>query len=87
MKNKKEIIKLVEETIECLQNEGDLEREDVIHPAGLNMIEFYFKNELEKDEMITALDYLGVLKEYDLTAIDKEKSKKTKRKIVRKACK
>ena len=80
---KEDIIKKAEENIAWVMDEGGISREDAIPAASLNIIEMYFCDELIKEDMKDALEYLNTLNQFDLDAIDKEKIKRKRRKELR----
>ena len=79
---KEEINNYVENIIDDLCNESGLTREEVLWDAAINCIEYFYRDNLSKEELINCAEYLGY--ELDIDEIEKEKAKRQKRKEARK---
>ena len=78
---KEEINNYVENIIDALCNESGLTREEVLWDAAINCIEYFYRDNLSKEELINCAEYLGY--ELDIDEIEK-KAKRQKRKEARK---
>jgi hypothetical protein len=73
----KQIKEMCEKEIEYHMNEFDLEREEVLDTAILNMIDRYMQGKLTKEDLIKCGNYLGF--NLNMTEIDKRIEENRKR--------
>ena len=79
---KEQIKQMAEDMIEWQCFESGLSREEVIDPSAYSFCEWYFKDEITRQDLIDLTDYLDF--PLNIEEVDKMKERRVKRRLARK---